>query len=109
MVKNLSQKPVDFHLKFLPIFEEEAIDVKFSIELILKHAEYEFKAERGPFPIEIKPSISDDYPAVLRQMRSNKSTILFLNSYTGVGATRDQFIQTFNLSGITVIFKDEII
>src|SRR5262245_2694310 len=55
--------------------------------------------------IEIKPLVGDDYPAVLRQMRANRSTILFLDRYTGQGATREQFIRTFKASGRHVVFK----
>jgi hypothetical protein len=35
--------------------------------------------------IEIKPIVSDDYPAVLRQMRASQSTVLFLEEYRGKG------------------------
>jgi hypothetical protein len=59
------------------------------------------------FLIEIKPTVSDDYPAVLRQMRANGSKVLFLEQYTGVGATREQFIRTFDTAGIKVIFRDD--
>jgi hypothetical protein len=58
--------------------------------------------------IEIKPSVADEYPAVLRQMRGNGSTVLFLENYIGAGATQDQFIQTFKLSNIRVVFRHEV-
>lgn len=35
--------------------------------------------------IEIKPVVGDDYRAVLRQMKANGSTVLFLERYTGKG------------------------
>jgi hypothetical protein len=60
------------------------------------------------FLIELKPTVSDDYPAVPRQMRANGATILLLREYTGRGATREQFVATFNNSGIRVVFQDDI-
>jgi hypothetical protein len=58
--------------------------------------------------IELKPSVGDDYPAVLRQMRACKSNVLFLESYTGSGATEAQFIATFRSAGITVVFRRDL-
>ena len=53
--------------------------------------------------IEIKPTVGDDYPAVLRQMRANGSGVLLLAQYTGVGATYKQLVQTFATAGIRVV------
>jgi hypothetical protein len=58
--------------------------------------------------IEIKPQIGDDYPAVLRQMRKNESMVLFVDRFYAEGATVEQFIKTFELSGIKVVFKHEV-
>jgi len=58
--------------------------------------------------IEIKPTVSDDYPAVLRQMRRARTRVLFLEQYTGKGASREQFIQTFKTARIEVVFRDEV-
>jgi hypothetical protein len=58
--------------------------------------------------VEIKPAVGDDYPAVLRQMRRAESTVLFLEEYTGRGATREQFIQTFKTANIAVVFRDDL-
>jgi hypothetical protein len=56
-------------------------------------------------PIEIKPTVADEYPAVLRQMLRNKSRYLFVGAYKGEGATEQQFVQIFAASGIRVVFK----
>jgi hypothetical protein len=55
--------------------------------------------------VEIKPSVGDDYPAVLRQMKAYPidHKILFLVSYTGT--TEQQFIDTFKSAGIAVVFR----
>jgi hypothetical protein len=58
--------------------------------------------------IEIKPSVSDDYPAVLRQMKNSHSEVLLTREYTGQGATREQFVALFETAGIAVVFVDEI-
>lgn len=58
--------------------------------------------------IEIKPSISDDYPAVLRQMHANHSKVLFVGKFNAAGASRDQFLKVFKSSGITVVFRDDV-
>lgn len=42
------------------------------------------------FHIELKPVLSDDYPAVLRQMQSNNSKYLLTKEYNGIGATLEQ-------------------
>ena len=66
--------------------------------------------------IEIKPTVSDDFPAIVRQIKALKSQqkyawtssdikiALFVGQYTGIGATEDQFIQFMANEGITVIF-----
>lgn len=66
------------------------------------------------FEIEIKPTISDDFPSILRQMKAsmpvsnNKVSILFVNNYTGISATKEQLIQYFKTQGYLVIFESEI-
>lgn len=70
--------------------------------------------------VEIKPTVGDDYPAILRQIKrlgrtakydygeDTRFNVLLVGSYTGVGATKEQFVQIFKLSDITVIFADEL-
>jgi hypothetical protein len=69
---------------------------------------YKDEYEWREFLIELKPTVSDDYPSVLRQMRANGATILLLREYTGRGATREQFIKTFATADIRVVFVDEV-
>lgn len=56
--------------------------------------------------IEIKPSMGDDYPAVLRQMKASRCNVLYLGSYNGSGATLDQVKKLFQMSGIVVMEHD---
>jgi hypothetical protein len=41
-------------------------------------------------------------------MRANETNVLFTEKYTGVGATEEQFIQTFALSDIKVAFRRDV-
>jgi hypothetical protein len=63
--------------------------------------------------IEIKPTMGDDYPAVLRQIKAsrfwrNGISALVIGTYTGVGATLDQVRRMFEASGIRVLMVSEI-
>lgn len=60
------------------------------------------------FCVEIKPSIGDDYPAVLRQIKRNKTNYLFIRSYTGIGATKEQFVKFFDSQGVKVVFETDV-
>lgn len=67
----------------------------------------------GRFTIEIKPSVGDDYPAILRQInalrhRNYGNPVLFLERYIGVGATHEQFVAIFKQAGIQVVFRDQV-
>jgi uncharacterized protein (DUF3820 family) len=84
-------------------FEEHGIDVTLSI------------GGMYIFRIEVKPTVSDDFPVVLRQMKVSRTRLdfdrtryLLLENYTGIGATREEFIKTFESSGMRVVFLDEI-
>ncbi len=65
--------------------------------------------------VEIKPTVGDDYPAVLRQMHRMPrfadyavDKLLLLGRYTGEGATPEQFAATFRTAGITVLLREEM-
>lgn len=68
---------------------------------------------RRSFLIECKPTIGDDYPAVLRQMKANflaleriqrprGMMVLVVGEYTGKGASFSEFGQIFRQSNIQV-------
>ena len=52
--------------------------------------------------------MGDEHPAVLRQMRGNRSNVLFTERYVGTGATEKQFVETFRMSGMRVVFRHEV-
>jgi hypothetical protein len=80
------------------------------------------------YSIEIKPTVADDYPAILRQIKTALTNtrsdcyagrpirlavefgdpVLFLQEYMGRGATCEEFINIFERSNIRVVFLDEI-
>jgi hypothetical protein len=55
------------------------------------------------YRIECKPSLGDDYPAVLRQMRAAKTDSLVIGTYTGTGATLDQVREVFGMIRILTV------
>ena len=81
------------------MFENKGIDVEIAAECL---------GDSDTFTIEIKPTVGDDYPTVLRQMLAGKVRYLFLEKYTGTGATLDQFLSIFAASGRSVIFKHDV-
>ncbi len=69
--------------------------------------------------IEIKPTIGDDFPSILRQMKAsmpiredasrNKTFYcLAVRDYVGEGASKEQFIDFFQSQGYTVVFISDI-
>ena len=72
---------------------------------------------------ELKPTLSDDYPVVLRKLKTqieltqndkkhfshlNKKYILIIGSFTSIDVSKEQLITIFKQSNIKVIFTDEI-
>jgi len=103
-------------------FEEKGIDVSYTIVtkfLKIKSAVDKFdesnfiskikhKGYIGKLlKIEIKPTVSDEYPTILRQMLASNSNCLFLRDYSGIGIDKNKFIQLFGHEGIKVIFENE--
>jgi uncharacterized protein (DUF3820 family) len=121
---SLTTPVTSFSTKFTREFEVGGIDVDLHMTAKSNDPAHQqiFEGPRssgtieshGPLPtvqrqwcIEIKPAVSDDYPAVLRQMRRTNSKVLLLKSYTGQGATREQFIKTFEAAGLQVVFLEQ--
>jgi hypothetical protein len=63
--------------------------------------------------VELKPTLGDDYPAVIRQIKASKFfgggiPVLVIGSYNGIGATLDQVSRMFEASGIRFLMVSEI-
>lgn len=63
----------------------------------------------GSLNIEIKPELGDDYPAVLRQMKSNESYILLTGAVTATGATLEQIRKIFKSGNKEIVTLSDVI
>lgn len=61
-----------------------------------------------PYRVEVKPIVGDDYPAILRAMKTVKTRQLLVGDYTGAGATWEELVKVFGLSGITAVLLDDV-
>ena len=94
------------------VFEVGLIDVTVTAEIFCPptHAS---ETEGGWVEIvrlfvEIKPTVADEYPAVLRQMLRSKASVLFLREYRGEGATQEEFVEIFRRANKRVVFVAEV-
>jgi hypothetical protein len=104
-------------------FEKGGVDVSFSVgleyeEIVEMWDKETSKSVRvdhidptyfGPeLRIEIKPSVSDDYPSVLRQAQTLNCNCLYLREYTGKGVDEQTFVKIFETQRVKVIFQRDI-
>jgi len=108
------------------LFEHHGVDVVMDFRCGTNlFGEYR---ERIGVAIEVKPSMGDDYPNVLRQIgryklklshhhhrRSYRYEIfdgarwaLLLDQWTGTGVTQEQMVEIFKLSGVRVVFLKDL-
>ena len=50
--------------------------------------------------VEIKPSVGDDYPSVMRQMKRLGAKVLVVGAWTGRGVSEPQMRAMFKAGGI---------
>lgn len=108
-----------------PAFESDGADVRFHLRcgfeiqpqqldtgersyIYSTHVDLPKPFIKSNFIIEIKPSVGDDYPAVLRQVKRNGANYLLTKSYCGVGASQPQFCDFFQTQGVKVIFESDV-
>lgn len=58
--------------------------------------------------IELKPSVGDDFPSVMRQMKRLGAPTLILERYEGRGVPEPAFRKMMGLGGMRVIFLQEV-
>lgn len=63
---------------------------------------------RNHIAIELKPSLGDDYPTVMRQMRRLYCHYIVVGQYTGRGISEPQLREMFNANGMRLVFTQEI-
>lgn len=101
-------------------FEKNAIDVSFDCDEIewsfsvsghwKRQSSYVQVTKRfATIHAELKPTVGDDYPAILRQMRNNGSNVLVYGIYTGQGVDEPTFRQFFTMQKIQVVKESEIL
>lgn len=93
-------------------FEENGWDVRINAVLPYGNAEKSEDLEIK-ISVEIKPAVGDDYPSILRQIKSNmcgsKSFyVLIYNEFTANGVTLDQVTRIFKQSGIDMVSYAEL-
>jgi uncharacterized protein (DUF3820 family) len=112
-----AQKITTVEFSFALEFEHRGVDVVLQVFAASKshnidpYELHEFAFRRSTsrgLQIELKPTVGDDYPAVLRQMKANGSEVLLLRDYVGTGATREQFIKTFATAEKRIVFLQDV-
>ncbi len=108
ILNELDNKPT-FAVIIKKKFEEDGWDLILNFDLILNN---KHSIEGLDACVEIKPNLSDDYPAVLRQIKTNKSRgfskFLVIDTFDAKGATFEQVKEIFAGSNITIIKLDNI-
>ena len=106
------------NIKISNEFEYAGWDVKIKASLPFAEAMWRYKGlsdriYKTTCSVEIKSEISDDYPAILRQMKANEQTykadyrVLVFDNFSAAGATLEQVKQIFSSSGFYVLcFSD---
>lgn len=89
-----------------PRFEQYGVDVV--IQWIVMPDDDECDDEVKDVRIELKPTMGDDYPSVLRQMLRERADTLVLGSYHGTAVTEEQMLRMFEANDHKVIFVREI-
>jgi hypothetical protein len=99
---------------------ETTTDIEFEVEFLLSEGTWTVTVPRC-LMVEVKPSLGDDFPAVLRQMKAQRDRhavlvqigklsgypacrwVLAVGEYAGRGATFDQVTEMFEAADIMVI------
>lgn len=91
-------------------FENKGLDVVLSAgcRLIQDKIKNDIIVYSAEHRIEIKPSIGDDFPTVLRQVKALRANVLFLKKYVGSGISEQNFLKIFSNEGIRVVFSRDV-
>jgi len=121
-IKQCNNRPLLYPNK--PVFEDNGLDVSYTVTYgydtssgIGTHAPKELRDfvnkiwdanSTISLKIELKPTVSDDFPSILRQLKNSKANVLILKEYMGRGANFEEFKDFFKLENIHVIFEEDI-
>jgi hypothetical protein len=94
----------------IPLCFKRSFEGSVDVTLDMQDPDHPYSND-PPIKIEIKPSVGEDYPAILRRLLAVRGwceKILFLENYVGKGATEQQFVKIFTESGIRVVFRRDL-
>jgi Putative quorum-sensing-regulated virulence factor len=102
-----------FRLESVVKFESNSVALNADVEIRWRCAmgDPELTILHGRQDVEVKPTVGDDYPCILRRMAPPSGVgadYLFVDQYTGKGATEEQFVRIFQLSGKIVVWKRDV-
>ena len=104
----------DVFLEMDPIYASTPFDEAnypsegYTARSILEAEGFQYRSAYGYLRIELKPSIGDDYPSVLRQCIASNCNVVVVGRYTGAGAPFDSVVEIFKRSGIRMITEIDI-
>lgn len=108
----ITVKNNDYQCRTRAVFECGGVDVVLHWVHTLFGAEpvgwMVYVEEKSQISIELKPSMGDDFPTVMRQMRRLKCAYLVVGTYNGTTVSEDQLRQMFEANGQKIIFVREI-
>jgi len=92
-------------------FEQSGVDVAMTWDFTATEGEQKydrrFYSETATF-VEIKPSLGDDFPSVMRQMARLRASVLVVGSYAGRAVSFPDLRKMFSANGIKVVTVQEI-
>lgn len=74
------------------------------VDVVIREG-FGFGSEIG---VELKPSMGDDFPAVMRQMQRNNSRVLVVKGFSGTTVAEPLVRQMFGASGFILLFERDI-
>lgn len=105
--KRGNNPPRQIYISTIAVFERAGVDV--TIDWAFGYGTFYFGSyaatlsETAKINIELKPSIGDDYPSVMRQMQRLNCRICLIERYTGASVPESDVRQMFKLSGYALI------
>jgi hypothetical protein len=97
--------PLRLHTNVM--FEDRFADVAIRWEYRLARTSKCY-TEKYETRIELKPTMGDDFPAVMRQMQRNQCPGLIVGEYTGVGVSERQLRQMFEANRRCIAFVRDV-
>lgn len=100
-------READFGIETVVEFEKSGIDAVVKWGHGRQGAKFH-PEDMKKIKVELKPTMGDDYPTVMRQMQRLGASTCVVGQYTGRGVSEPQLRQMFAVSGFTLVFVQEI-